>query len=206
MKRSLKKSLALILTMFMVVGFSSLASAALMFNLDFGQDGTYEDYWEMDVDDEVYINIYVSDVPSDGLISMGMDITYDISQLAVTAGTEVYTSNWYVSPSVDSSTPGSIIMKGGRMYPGLEGDNILLGTIELHCIAPGLSEIWLFDSDGQGGYDDFVLANGTVFDGELADGIKLAEINNVPIPGALVLLGSGLVGLIGLGRRRMKRS
>jgi len=36
-----------------------------------------------------------------------------------------------------------------------------------------------------------------------ADGAHFAP---VPIPGALILLGSGLIGLIGLGRRRIKRS
>jgi len=205
----MKRLLVLLMAGFMVIGFAMTASAALEFNLDFGQDGSYEDSITLNPSESVLIDLYVSNVPApamQGLISMGLDITYDPAQLAVTPGTEVYMPNWYVSPQVDLSRAGEIEMKGARLPPGLPmaGDDVKLGTIELHCIAPGMvSELWLFDSDRGGSYDDFVLVDGTVLDGDIVKGVKLATIVNTPIPSAVLLLGSGLIGLLGF-RRKMR--
>ena len=175
--------------------------ADLIFNLDFKQDGNYENYWELKPGETVLIDIYVSNVPDPGLISIGFDIVYDQTQLeVVSAGID--STNWYIG-SVQHTSP-EIEMKGGRIM-GLSGDNIKLGTIELKCKALGISELWLYDSDRGGDYDDFVLVGGTVLDYQIVNGVKLAEINNVPIPSTLILLGSGLIGFLGLGRRMLIR-
>jgi hypothetical protein len=36
-------------------------------------------------------------------------------------------------------------------------------------------------------------------------GTTVTPINPVPIPGAVWLLGSGLLGLVGIGRKRLKK-
>ncbi len=66
---------------------------------------------------------------------------------------------------------------------------------------PGLDELRLFDFSL--GLADWVTSpSGEVLDGQIPEGgISLASINNVPIPGALWLLGSGLIGLLGLRRK-----
>jgi hypothetical protein len=209
----MKRLLVLLMAGFMVIGFAMSASASvdpMQFKLDFGQDGSFEDTWILDPSEVVWIDVYVSNIPPPGLISMGFDIEYDPRQLAVTPGTAVDAANWYINPQVNIDTPGEIEMKGGRVFPGLydplsglAGNDIKLGTIELHCILPGISDLWLFDSDRQGGYDDFVLQDGTVLDVQLKDGVKVGTIINTPIPSAVLLLGSGLVGLLGF-RRRMR--
>ena len=197
----MKKLFILIVAITMALGLASMASAALTFQLDFGQDGTYENYYELLVGDVVSIDLYVSNVADPGLISMGFDIVYDPAQLAVVeSGTDIDWANWYLGTGVMQYAP-ELEMKGGRMQPGLSGDLIKLATIEFECIALGLSELWLFDSDRGGSFDDFVLADGTVHDGEIKDGIMVAQINNVPIPAAVWLLGSGLLGLVGLRRK-----
>jgi len=71
-------------------------------------------------------------------------------------------------------------MKGERLEPGLSGDNIKLGTIELKCVAGGISELWLYDSDRGGDHDDFLLMDGRVLDEQIVNGVNLAEVNNVP--------------------------
>jgi len=198
----MKRLFVLVLALFIVFGLANLVRADLIFNLDFKQDGNYEKYWELKPGETVLIDIYVSNVPDSGLISMGFDIVYDQTQLeVVSAGID--STNWYMG-GVQHTSP-EIEMKGGRMKPGLSGDNIRLGTIELKCKALGISELWLYDSDRGGDYDDFVLANGTVLDYQIVNGVKLAEINNVPIPSTLILLGSGLIGFLGLGRKMFAR-
>lgn len=201
----MKKLFFILLAGLLVLGVSGTASATLTFNLDFEQDGSYESYYEMLPSEMVWIDLYVSNVPTPGLQSMGFDFTYDFTQLEVTPGTEPSAMNWYITPSVDISIPGEVEMKGGRIG-GLGPDDVLLGTIELHCIAPGTSDLWLFDSDraydlAPTAFNDFVLADGTVLDGQLVDGILLGTITNVPIPGAIWLLGAGFVGLAGLRRK-----
>ena len=200
----MKRLFVLVLALFIVFGLANLVRADLIFNLDFKQDGNYENYWELKPGETVLIDIYVSNVPDSGLISMGFDIVYDQTQLeVVSAGID--STNWYIG-SVQHTSP-EIEMKGGRIT-GLSGDNIKLGTIELKCKALGISELWLYDSDreyGFGHYNDFVLANGTVLDYQIVNGVKLAEINNVPIPSTLLLLGSGLIGFLGLSRRMLTR-
>ena len=198
----MKRLFVLVLALFIVFGLANLVRADLIFNLDFKQDGNYENYRELKPGETVLIDIYVSNVPDSGLISMGFDIVYDQTQLEVVSA-YIDWINWYIG-SVQHTSP-EIEMKGGRIT-GLSGDNIKLGTIELKCKALGISELLLYDSDqeyGFGHYDDFVLANGTVLDYQIVNGVKLAEINNVPIPSTLLLLGSGLIGFLGLGRRML---
>ena len=217
----MRKFLTIVLAVFMVLGFSAMASATLTFNLDFGQDGSYEDYWELLPSEFVFIDLYVSGVPSGepiynyqndvwikGLLNMGIDIVYDPAAIEITPGTEFRMDP--MSGTADWSTPGHIFMEGSDMLTfimgrdGLYGDDILVGTIELHCLGPfGITELWLYDLDHGGPFSDWALLDETVLDGDISGGILLAEINQVvPIPGAVWLFGSGLIGLVGLRRRR----
>lgn len=220
----MKKLLILCMAVFMVLGFVGVASAALTFQTDFGQDGSFENIWTLQPSEFVFIDLYVSGVPAgadvlidplvgpptniNGLASFGVDVTYDPAALSVTPGTV-----FNMPPLVGGAelTPGSIVLSGVNFQAlvdgssGPSGDLILFGTIELHCdAATGLTDLYLFDPDRGGAFDHIVLFDGTVLDGDLAGGIKLAEINQVPIPGAIWLLGSGLLGLIGLRRRAKK--
>ena len=195
----MKRLLVVAVALFMVLGLANLVRADLVFNLDFGQDSNYENYWELNPGETVLIDIYVSNVPDSGLISMGFDIVYDQTQLEVVTA-DIDSTNWYIG-GVQHTTP-EIEMKGGRLT-GLSGDNIKLGTIELKCVAGGISELWLYDSDRGGNYDDFVLVGGMVLDEQIVSGVNLAEVNNVPIPSTLLLLGTGLISFLGLSRRRI---
>jgi hypothetical protein len=152
----MKRFLVIALALFMVLGFVGMASAAYIWFDASSTKGAGnmvpDDKWNLKPCEVVWLEMYISEVPkgeravpddpfSIGLLSMGLIANYDPDQLAVTDGTEVYTPNWYMSPKTDTSVDGVVDMIGGRLYPGLYGDDIHLGTIELHCKAIGCSPV-----------------------------------------------------------------
>jgi hypothetical protein len=172
----MKKAAILFLSWGVIMVFAARAQAAMLFELDFGQDGTFENNWEMQLHDAVLVDIYASNVPSPGLISIGIDLVYDPLKLQVTQAPAVDMTHWELVPEMTFGA-GEVEMKRGRLLPGLEGHRIKLGTVTLQCIKPGLSKLWIYDSDRQGSYDDFVLSDGTVLDGELKEGLLVATVN-----------------------------
>ncbi|OEU44833.1 MAG: hypothetical protein BBJ60_02875 [Desulfobacterales bacterium S7086C20] len=79
--------------------------------------------------------------------------------------------------------------------------DILMGTIQFSPIAMGTSMITSRDYSD---FPDFVYFDGGTFDDEVT--FCGGTVNVVPIPGTVLLFGSGLLGLMGIGRRRMKKS
>ncbi|MEF8767229.1 MAG: hypothetical protein ABTS16_02890 [Candidatus Accumulibacter phosphatis] len=187
----------------LLLGISGPASGKLVFNLDFGQDGNYETSWNLALNDTIRADLYVSNVPNPGLISMGFDLVYNLSHLQVASASvaSIWELGW-----VNSTAP-EVEAGGGQVsFPPLAGDRILLASVEFTSSAYGMSTLSLYDSDRGGFFDDFVLENGTVLDDDLASGIVLAQVNTpnlIPLPGTLALLAPGLVALLA-SRSRMK--
>jgi hypothetical protein len=185
------------------VACGSSVNAALVFNADFAQDGTYDASWPMKAGDVVSADIYVSNVPEPGLIIMGFKLTYDSSKLEVMeAGTAVDTGNW-PAPYLKTDILGEIEMAGVRLgegLTGLAGNNIRLGTVTFRCISEGTSEVVLV-TRGES-YVGFVLDcvdpgcdpndPSLILDGDIGAGILLTTIRP-PILGDVN--GDGLVNL-----------
>ena len=174
------------------LAWAPFAHAQLSFNADFAQDGAYETSWPMKADDVASVDIYVSNVPEPGLISMGFKLTYDPGKLSVeSAGVDEV--NWpypFAGGFVDLSIDGEIVMAGFRVLEGLAGDNIRLGTVTLRCITEGTSAFTMLDREG----DWFVLDSEEeiVLDGDIGAGVLLTTIRP-PILGDVN--GDGLVNL-----------
>ena len=200
----MKKLLVISLALFMMLGLVGMASASYVWfdasSIKGGGDLKPDTSWKLLPCEVVWLELYASEIPTPGLISMGLIANYDPSQFEVTPGTDFDHNNWWFGTL--STPPGAVDMTGGRLMTGLAGDNIHLGTIELHCIAPGTSLISLIGHPPP--YDDFVLLDGTVLDDSILLG-KIEIENIVPIPGTLLLLGSGLAGIFGLGRRKFNK-
>ncbi|MEM4188722.1 MAG: PEP-CTERM sorting domain-containing protein [Candidatus Hadarchaeum sp.] len=64
---------------------------------------------------------------------------------------------------------------------------------------------WAFLAMDYSPYADFAFIAVHNDQGQLVDFIKLAQINPVPLPGTLILIGSGLLGIGGLRRKIFKR-
>ena len=201
----MKKLFVIMVAIAMALGLSSLANAAptLVFDIDFGMDGSYDTgtTYDMMLGDSVDIGLYVSGLsgPGDGVAGMGFDLSFDGGQLVA--------SNLGIAlPFMDAGgsgiTSGHVLADAIAWPPGtfVGGDDILLATFTLTCTEVGLSDLLLGDFSTD--LNHWITENGDILDGQL-NGINLGSINNVPIPGAVWLLGSGLLGLIGL-RRKMK--
>jgi len=153
----MQKAFFLLITVLAVLWAAS-AGAELEFNADFTEDGTYDVSWPMKNGEMVTVDIYVSNVPAPGLISMGFKLAYDAGKLeAVEAGTGVDADNWPI-PYLEMETPGEIEMAGALILEseeneGHKGDHIRLGTVRFRCVEEGTSELKLLKREG----DWFVL-------------------------------------------------
>jgi len=172
--------------------FQSPALGAMTFQVDFGPDGTYETKWSGNPDTTISLDIFVSGIPSPGLSSMGFFLDYDPTALEVVAeGTSVDGTNW---PGPGPSNPGSVTFpEEGRisiagyrlLSPWLLGNDIKLATVTFRVKDAIPTLLWLRDRvDPVANVEDFILHDGTVLDGDIGSGIKLADINK---PGGMQL-------------------
>ena len=206
----MKKFFVTLLGVLMAVGFGTAAMAAptLNFDIDFYSDSTPYDEGVFDtgstidliVGQSVNVDIYFS-VTEEGVSGGGFTIPINSATLSA--------SNLsFPSAFIDTGSSGidadKINYEAYAVPPGTvvgPGSNYLFASFVLTCSGLGLDELWLNDLDSR--IQWVTSPSGFDLDDQL--GVKLASVNNnVPIPGALWLLGSGLIGLFGI-RRRMKK-
>jgi hypothetical protein len=213
----MKKCTVLVMAVFLAMGFAGTAGAVAMptltFEIDFYGGDTAYLQGEMDTGDTivldpcqwVWVDLYfhIGTEPLEaGLVGVGFEIPFGDSLEAADLS--------FPSPLMDTGMseilPGlisgeAIVWPPGGTY-GEPCTWVLFATFAFHCTGQGFDDIILYDPNPT--TDQWVTGpNGLVLDEQLADGIYLASILNTPIPGAVWLLGSGMLGLMGL-RRRMK--
>jgi hypothetical protein len=181
-----------------LVWAASVFAAPLEFHADFGGDGRYNTTWPLKAGESVNVDIYISNVPSPGLISMGFKLVYDPENLEIVlSGTGVDLVNWWPGPDLETGTPGEMEMAGFSLLEH-KGDHIRLGTVTLRCKVEGESELMLFRRERG---DWFVLFSEegdatSVLDDDIdIGGVHLATILP-PHPGDIT--GDGVVDLADL--------
>ena len=199
----MKKIMVILMAVFMIFGFSTAASAAfdLSFNIDFHTDGLSNpvhsyasgdyntgDTIQLNQCEYVWVDFY-ADVTGDAFTGADLTLAFNAATLDATNATGA----GGFSPIVPATiAPGSVFISLGN-FTGVTGDDNIFASILLHCIAlsPG-------DDLYMSGIFVDLASDPVVID---PPGCVVGTIENVPIPGALWLLGSGLIGLVGVRRR-----
>jgi hypothetical protein len=179
------------------------AEPTLSFEIDFEQDGVFETggAYYMQPGQTVMVDIYFS-VTEEGVIGGGFDLAWD-DPGQLSAGALMFIFPPFVDTGLSEIIPGHVKVEAFAFPPGTvigPGENFKFITFALTCTELGLSALTLFDFNAETA--QWVTSPGGItLDEQLAGGIFLANVNNVPIPGTVLLLGSGLLGLLGIRRR-----
>jgi hypothetical protein len=199
----MKKLAVLMLTMLLAFGFGTAASAAMSIEIDFyeGTTGLKQGDWDTGDTIELFpktgwvmVDIVAADVPvDDGVAIFSWILNFNPSLIAVSELEAGDNFGFVFLEDVDNKL-GTVKLEGSTTSP--EGGDNIMGTFRIDCIGGGLDELLIAQLND----NNNLLAGGTDFS-KLYDGV-FANVNQVPIPAAAWLLGSGLLGLVAIRRKK----
>jgi len=200
----MKKMVAFMFVMAFIIGGSVNSAKAALISLVW--DNSVDSAVQSEVDILPGVGTYDISLMVSGIIPEDPDIFelqfdlvapvgYVFDDTGLTYGIAV--ENWFLTmggvvPSQSEIYREASTEWAGFAYPLNNGMLVSGITLTIPDLQPGESFDLNF-GNAQGDYADYLV---------FAD----MTLTCIPIPGGLILLGSGLIGLIGLGRRRMKRS
>ena len=143
------------------------------------------------------INVAVHDLftadPTATLIGFGFNFAYDPTVLQLVGGTADPT-NWFDGPDDLLSNPAQILGLNFTGFTAGTPEPLALATLTFKAVAYGNTRFTISSDVNQ--------FTGLVYDSGFVDLNGSGTVSVVPEPGALGLMGAGLVALAGLARRR----
>ena len=124
----------------------------------------------------------------------GFNLTYDASILNITNVSidEINTWTFVNDFGTIDNVNGNLSEVKVSEFPGIAG-NFIIASIEFMAVGFGTSTLGLTESTGNPWASDGSTINPTLVNG---------SVQVVPVPAAVWLFGSGLLGLIGMARRK----
>lgn len=198
MKKTLLSGMAAL-----VVGLGvSTTSAAQSVFFSADTDGTHDPIIMAPVGSTLTGHIYADiDDTHGGLIGWGVEANYDPNKATLLDPCCETDPQWNLPEEIDPSSLGTVNMVDGRIGDGIAAPPaIYLGNIAFEITDSSPWTLWMqnvFPDDPN--FNGFVAADDFVYDETIA---FLSSQVNVPIPAAAWLFGTGLLGLIGIARRK----
>jgi hypothetical protein len=205
MKSKFNKSLATVLTC-VTLSFGASAVQSATISLIPTSSTT------INISDVVTFDLYLDATDLAELLGGGLDVFYDASILtyngdfAFDAGIPNEGFNFVgddcaVTLTANCSGPGEINAITFGSFAGLTvGSGYLVGSLSFTGAAEGISVLSMLDNDLPSG--PFTNLFGTPIDPGMMYAGATVVVSAVPVPAAVWLFGSGLLGLVGVARRR----
>ncbi len=138
-------------------------------------------------------------IRDEAIIGWELDLNYDPTQVSWDS---VNVGPIWTPISGDGDGLGGTYMSPMQPPTGIWGQNILLATLGFTCLEVGISSLGL-SADALEGF----LLDPNLGQGMFANWCYTpAQVTQTPEPGTVLLLGSGLIGLAGIGRRKLKKN
>lgn len=189
-----------------IVSLVAVPASALTVYADLDGDKLYDSHGIFNIGDVFTAGIYADvDGAHGGLAGFGVRMNFGEPPITVN-GVPTQQANIVIDPTWDflplTGVGAGVLTAGGSQFGGSMGI-VHLFDVRFLATAPGISILTMIDEVPN--FGDFAGLDGFEYDisGEL--NFLTSQITVVPVPPALMLFGSGMLGLISFARRRQNK-